>query len=48
MKGCTVLPFCQHAVMSHERFPVISMTYIKIPTEIKSDITYSFIHSANI
>lgn len=32
------------ATMSHERLPVISMTYIKIAVEVKNDL----IHSANI
>lgn len=40
-----MLPFCQHAVMSHEKFPSVFMTYIKIRTEIKSDLTHSLIHS---
>ena len=48
MKGGTILPFCHHDAMSHERFPFISMTYIKIPVEIKSDLIYSFLYSANI
>lgn len=43
MKGYTLLSFCQHAVMSHEKFPSITMTYIKTPTEIKRGLTHSFI-----
>lgn len=46
MKGYTLLSFCQHAVMSHEKFPSITMTYIKTPTEIKRDLTHSFIQPA--
>ena len=41
-------PFCQHAIISHERFPFISMTYIKIPMEIKSNFIHSFIQPAFI
>lgn len=43
MKGHTMLSW--HAIISHEKFPSIFVTYIKIPTETKSDLTRSWIHS---
>lgn len=46
MKDRAMLPFCQHAVMSHEKFPSMFMTYIKIRTETKSDLIHSFIQTA--
>lgn len=42
MKSCSILPFCQHAVMSYERFPFISVTYIKVPQKLR---VISLIHS---
>lgn len=37
-----MLPSCQHSIMSHEIVPFIFMSHIKMPTEIKSDLTPSF------